>query len=207
MTLIELLTVITIMTMMATILGLVVPSIGRGINNTRARADIQKLMMVLLGYNSDTSTYPDAKNHQFTSGNSIDRVRPEPNDKSASGFSASGVTRTANDDNNRSQKYTTLVWALGTTQGGWGRPTFFDAFTSSDLNRDGALVDPWATPYAYISKHAYEDDYGTKLGDTVLNPESYQIYSAGSNRLTYTDTSRKAGTEDGDINCWTSLVE
>jgi len=207
MTLIELLTVITIMTLLATILGLVVPSVAKGINNTRARADIQKLMMVLLGYNNDTSTYPDARNHKLTSGGADERMRPEPNDKSDLGFSEAGVIRTALDDNEREQKYTTLVWALGTARGGWGRPTLFDAFTSTDLNRYGAIVDPWATAYAYVSLHDYEDDLGTQLGDTVVNPESYQIYSSGPNKLTYSDTSRKAGSEHDDINSWTSLVE
>jgi len=110
---------------------------------------------------------------------------------------------------------TELVCVLASPSRGWGNAQFFEHFKRSQLNGKGQLVDAWGRRIFYMSAVAYRRyvindpdniSSGTTTGGihggSFINPDSYQIYSAGVNLCTPPDMFNQAGTEPDDLTNW-----
>jgi len=195
-TLVELLVVMAIIAMLAGVLGLAVPSIGAKVNDYRAETDIKNLMAVLEFYRKDCGQFPEAINHMESRG-IVDVSADIPATKAL-----------LDERSNKQANFTPLVWALGSTHMGWSKPKLWDVFTRDRL-KGGALADPWGNRIFYMSAISYRRNYGGTLltsGNAAsapfANAGSYQIYSAGENGQTPTDSSNNAGTDPDDLRNW-----
>jgi len=225
-TLVELLVVMSVITIMAAMLGLAVPRIGQMMQETKAKSEVQKLASVVELYRKDCGVYPDAINHN--AGRTGD-----PNDPSAAwavpvaevdGYypcsknptkSRSLYQTYIDETDGKEHIYTELVWTLGSTVKGWPNPQLFDFFQKSkQLNASGQLVDAFRRRLFYLSSAAYLSNARTKSGaltskgsKTFMNPGTYQIYSVGINMKTYLDSENKGGMDEDDINNWSSMID
>lgn len=235
MTLIELLVVMSIIGLMAAMLGLVVPAAGRKMNESKTKANIQKLTALLQMYYDDCNQYPDAINHnpQRTADTitGLCAVPPTEPDGQYPFTNKTGnrrlymshyeetLSRTTEEKDRR--QLTELVWTLCSTLKGWGRPQFWETFTQRDLNSTGQLVDGWGRRLFYLPACAYRRGTPTSVppgGGSVMilkgagkgpfqNTNSFQIYSPGENLCTPLDSDNKGGSEPDDITNWASITD
>ena len=222
MTLVELLVVMTIIAIMAAMLGLVVPSVTRRMNEAASRTNINKLIAVLQLYYEDSGQYPDAINHNpqrtvqdvpANEGNgtypnsTVAGSRPLYGSYYIEGWGRMSVSE--------------LVGTLGGTTKGWGRPQFADVFNRNrDLTVGSAggkqLCDGWGRRIFYLPYYAYRMGPGGSGAVMILknkqkgpfqNGNSYQIYSAGENMKTGLDSDNKGGTDVDDITNWGATTD
>ena len=217
-TLVELLVVMSIITLLASMLVVMATSVTSRPNIQRAKADIQMLRAVLELYHNDCGMYPDAINHDpERSARAISPTEPDgeaPPKADPNTDSCCYVTVADETMQSGRRACTQLVAALCSTDLGWGNPQFFDHFTRKQLNGAGQLVDPWGRRYFYMSAVAYtyrnspgnRPPGGTtitgRIGEPFHNADTYQIYSAGPDSETWPDSSHRAGTDDDDITNW-----
>ena len=223
-TLVELLVVMSIITLLASMLVVMATSVTSRMSEDRARAGMQMLSAVLELYHGDCGMYPDAINHdperykRAVSDRNL--ILPLEENGNYPMSSNPNVNRRlylrVTDETARtgSRICTQLVGALCSTDLGWGNPRFFDHFKNDDLNSGGQLVDPWDRRWFYMSAIAYrhrdvpsrKPGGGTTTnglaGGSFHNPDTYQIYSAGPNSETYPDDQNRAGTDEDDITNW-----
>lgn len=223
-TLVELLVVMSIITMLASMLVVMATSVTRRMSEDRTRAGIQMLRAVLELYRYDCGMYPDAINHDplrhkrnLTPPNAVEMIEPNGNyPMSRNPNRDRGLYVNVTDETTRAGRRpcTQLVGALCSPDLGWSNPQFFNHFKGKDLNRVGQLIDAWGRRYFYMSAVAYRyrnQDQGKPGGGTAANgrnggpfhnADSYQIYSAGLNSETYWDHQNRAGTDEDDITNW-----
>jgi len=227
MTLVELLVVMTIIAIMAAMLGLVVPSVTRRMNEAASRANINKLIAILQLYYEDCGQYPDAINH-----NPQRKVQDVPTHDDNGTYPNSTVA------GNRllygdyyieswgRMSVSELVGTLGGTTKGWGRPQFAEVFNRHrDLTvgilvdvtyKEKQLCDGWGRRIFYLPYYAYRMGPGGSGAVMILknkqkgpfqNGNSYQIYSAGENLKTGLDSDNKGGTDVDDITNWGATTD
>ncbi|HUS58737.1 MAG TPA: prepilin-type N-terminal cleavage/methylation domain-containing protein [Planctomycetota bacterium] len=224
-TLIELLVVMSIIAVMAAMLGLVVPAVGSLMQEARAKADLQMLASVVELYRKDCNVYPDAINHNPRRGSEVTVIKPLQ--LVAVPPQEDGGTYPMSKDTSKSRPlyqtlydevlkmdmtYSELVWTLGTPQKGWANPQLFEVFKRKQVNAAGQLIDPFGRRFFYLSSVAYRNKSpasGAVAGTDgpFMNIGTYQIYSAGPNMTTYRDLDNKGGTDKDDITNWTSMVD
>jgi len=157
MTLVETLVVMTIIALLASMIGLVVPRVSMRINESATKASMQKLICVLELYRKDCGQYPDAINHDpgrggdgWTPSKYPDgETNEEPtkpilvpavegggtypqtiNPKLSRPLYSRGYDESVDDQ----RQYSELVWALGTPMKGWGTPQLFEMFRRNQVN-------------------------------------------------------------------------
>ena len=236
-TLIELLVVMSIISLLAGMLGLVVPAAGRRMGEARTKACMQKLTSVLQMYYDDCNQYPDAINHNpqrvvdANGSTTVPRLEgagtyPQTNRPTLTRpLYMKHFAENAEDD----RQYSELVWTLGSTLKGWGRPQFFEVFQEKDTNfsapkdagkvnidlaSGGQLVDGWGYRVFYLPACAYRrGGSGTVMilkggaKGPFQNTNSFQMYSAGQDLKTPLDSGNTAGTEADDITNWGSVID
>jgi prepilin-type N-terminal cleavage/methylation domain-containing protein len=220
-TLVELLVVMSIIAMLAAVLGLAVPAIGDKVNESRARADMSKLMAVLEFYRKDCGEYPDAINHNPGRIESVIlEVEPQgsyPRTDNPSKMRSLYATH-IDESSNQLTQYSELVWTLGSTYNGWSNPRLWEFLEREKVNfkkdingviSGGQLIDPWGRRIFYMSCVAYRRKAsgttaggGSEASAAFVNPGTYQIYSAGDNRSTPLDKTNRAGTDEDDLRNW-----
>ena len=178
-TLVELLVVMSIITLLASMLVVMATSVTNRMGEARAKAGIQMLSAVLELYHGDCGMYPDAINHDPERHKRAVAIRnlipwvPEPDGsypmsghpdpKAVRKLYRKGRTKVTDETSkNGYRECSELVAALCSTDLGWGNPRFFDHFKDDDLNpvdplthNGGQLVDPWRRRYFYMSAVAY----------------------------------------------------
>ena len=225
MTLVELLVVMTVIAVMAAMLGLVVPSVTKHSAEAATRTAINKLIATIQLYYEDCGQYPDAINHDPQRG-VLDVPANEP----------AGTYPMTNELTKSRPLYGTyfiegwgsmpcseLVGTLGGTTKGWGRPQLSDVFNRNRelTSKTKQLCDGWGRRLCYMPYFAYrtgtsastKNSSGTamilknKAKGPFQNPRSYQIYSAGQNMKTGFDYNNKGGTDVDDITNWGATTD
>jgi type II secretory pathway pseudopilin PulG len=174
-TLVELLIVMSIITMLAAMLGVLSLSVTRRTSEDRAKATIYMLNAVLELYKNDCGIYPDAINHNPQRGMNdgaavmIGDIEPGEGDGTYP-WSTEPCSKTRKlywnvpdetKKNAGNRRCSQLVAALCSRALGWGNPQFFEHFKENSLNNTGQLIDSWGHRYFYMSADAYRYWEGT----------------------------------------------
>ena len=225
-TLVELLVVMSIIAVLAAMLGLAVPAIGTLMQEAKAKSEVQKLAAVVELYRKDCGLYPDAINHD--AGRSATAVPTREGGSSypcSKGAGSRSLYQKYIDETVKEERqYSELVWTLGTNVKGWANPQLFEMFRYQQLNliikRDdggritdfagGQLVDTFGRRLFYLSSVAYRNAgtrSGAVSGGLFMNVGTFQVYSAGANLSTGLDNINAGGKDKDDINNWSSMID
>ena len=201
-TLVELLTVIAIIAVLA---GILMPTLSKAMQKAyegKARSAISSLEVAISMYETDMGYYPI----EGTDDNDIYKLR-ERNQKLVN---ALADERQGDPDE---KKYYNSNWRgpyMEFRAKELRDPNDFTKVKEGPPDYDVVFVDPWDKPYVYIPYGKYDAStsikpYAAKPGenptatDPFYNSASCQIFSKGSDGETASDTSRRAGcTVPGD---------